>query len=72
MDEARERLEESVRLRREVGFMAGVAANMVGLIYIAAADGRHDDALALAAEAARIAESSDAGAVARQVEEARS
>jgi hypothetical protein len=32
LDEARERLEESVRLRREVGFMAGVAANMVGLI----------------------------------------
>jgi hypothetical protein len=72
LDEARGRLEESVRLRREVGFMAGVAANMVGLIYIAAADGRRDDALELAAEAAEIAEASGAGAIARQVEEARS
>jgi hypothetical protein len=44
---------------------------MVGLIYIAAAEGRRDDALALAAEAAEIAEASDAGAIALQVEEAR-
>jgi Tetratricopeptide repeat len=72
LDEARGRLEESVRLRREVGFMAGVAANKVGLIYIAAADGRHDEALELAAEAAEIAESSGAGAIVHQVEEARS
>jgi hypothetical protein len=72
LDEARVWLEESVRLRREVGFMAGVAANMVGLIYIAAADGRRGDALALAAEAAEIAEASGAGAIDRQIEEARS
>jgi hypothetical protein len=39
LDTARERLEESVRLRRETGFMPGVAANLVGLAYIAAADG---------------------------------
>lgn len=39
LDAARERLEESARLRREVGFMPGVAANLVGLIYIAAAEG---------------------------------
>ena len=52
--------------------MAGVVANMVGLIYIAAADGRRGDALALAAEAAEIAEASGARAIARQIEEARS
>jgi tetratricopeptide (TPR) repeat protein len=72
LDEARGRLEESARMRREIGFMAGAAANMVGLIYIAAAEGRRDDALALTAEAVEIAEASDAGAIARQVEEARS
>ena len=31
MDEARERLEESTRLRRELGQPAGIAANLVGL-----------------------------------------
>jgi tetratricopeptide (TPR) repeat protein len=70
LDAARERLEESLRLRREVGFMAGVAANLVGLIHIAAAEGRRDDALALAEEAAEIAEASGAQGIMRQVEEA--
>src|SRR5205814_428005 len=36
LDAARERLEESVRLRRELGFLPGVAANLVALTYIAA------------------------------------
>ncbi len=63
--------EESVRLRRELGLMPGVAANLVGLIYIAAGQGRLDDALALAAEAAAIAKASGADAILRQVEEAR-
>jgi tetratricopeptide (TPR) repeat protein len=67
---ARERLEESARQRREIGFMPGVAANLVGLIYIDAAEGRRDDALALAEEAAEIAEASGARGIARQVEEA--
>lgn len=71
LDAARQRLEESVRLRREVGFMAGVAANLVGLIYIAAAEGRRDDALALAEEAGGIAEASGAQNIVRQAEEAR-
>jgi hypothetical protein len=31
LDRARERLAESVRLRRELGFLPGVAANLVGL-----------------------------------------
>jgi tetratricopeptide (TPR) repeat protein len=56
LDTARERLEESVRLRREIGLMPGVAANLVGLAYVAAGDGRHDEALALLEEAGAIAE----------------
>ena len=43
------------RLRREQ--LPGVAANMVGLIYIALAQGRREDARALADEAQAIAES---------------
>lgn len=70
LDTARQRLEESVRLRRELGFLPGVAANLVGLIYIAVAEGRRDDALSLAAEAGAIAEASGAQGIMRQVEEA--
>jgi tetratricopeptide (TPR) repeat protein len=71
LDAARERLEESVRLRREIGFMPGVAANLVGLAYIAAGQGRRDDALALIEEAGAIAAASDAHGIMRHVEEAR-
>jgi tetratricopeptide (TPR) repeat protein len=71
LEAARERLEESTRLRRKVGFLAGVAANLVGLIYVGAAEGRSEEALELAEEAAGIAEASGAGGVARQVGEAR-
>jgi tetratricopeptide (TPR) repeat protein len=71
LDAARERLEESARLRREVGFMPGVASNMVGLVYIAAADGRRDDAAAILAEATAIAEASGATRILRQLAEAR-
>jgi len=68
---ARERLEESSRLRRELGQRPGVAANLVGLAYIAAADNRQADADALLTEAADIASSTGAQRIARQVEEAR-
>ncbi|MBZ3901283.1 tetratricopeptide repeat protein [Streptomyces griseiscabiei] len=71
LESARDLLEESVQLRREVGFPAGVAANLVGLMYIAAAQGRREDALALAEEASALAGSADATAVVRQVDEAR-
>ncbi len=37
-DEARALLEESTALRRTLGFTAGVAANLVGLIYLADGD----------------------------------
>ena len=70
-DMARERLEESVRLRREIPLMPGVAANLVGLAYIAAGQGRRDEAQALAQEAGAIAAASGAHAILRQVEEVR-
>ncbi|MFI7638902.1 hypothetical protein [Nonomuraea sp. NPDC049400] len=68
---ARERLEESVRLRREIGFPAGVAANLVGLAYIAVAEGRRDDAVAVLEEAGELAGASGAAGVMRTIEEAR-
>ncbi|MEV4220426.1 tetratricopeptide repeat protein [Nonomuraea sp. NPDC049725] len=71
LDSAREKLEESVRLRRRIELWAGVAANQVGLIYIAAAQGRSDDALALAEEAYAIAEGCGAERIVRQIVEAR-
>ncbi|MBF8187981.1 tetratricopeptide repeat protein [Nonomuraea sp. K274] len=71
LDAAREHLEASVRLRREIGLLAGVAADQVGLIYIAAAQGRQDDAVALAAEAYATAEECGARRIMRQVAEAR-
>lgn len=71
LDAARQRLEESTRLRREDGNLPGVAANLVGLAYIAAGQGRHEEALALAAEAEAIAEASGARGILHQVQEAR-
>ena len=71
LEEARRRLEESSGLRREIGFLPGVAANMVGLIYIAAGQHRPDDALALLDQAEAIAQASGARAIMRQIEEAR-
>lgn len=68
---ARELLTESAQLRREIGFMPGVAANLVGLAYLAGAAGRRDEALDLVEEAAAIAEASDAQGIMRWVEEAR-
>jgi hypothetical protein len=49
--------------------LPGVAANLVGLIYIAAAEGRREDALA--AEAADVARVSGAHGISRRVEETR-
>ncbi|MFG3049982.1 tetratricopeptide repeat protein [Kitasatospora sp. NPDC048239] len=71
LGEARERLEESARLRRELDFPAGVAANLVGLAYIAAAEERPEDARGLLEEAAALAGAADAKAVLRSVDEAR-
>ena len=68
---ARLHLEESTRLRREIGAWPGVAANMVGLIYIAAGQDRREDGLALAEEARAIAEANGAPGLLRQIDEAR-
>lgn len=70
-DAARQRLEESTRLRREIGQLPGAAANLVGLAYIAAAQERRQDAMALLDEAGALAEASNASRIARQVDEAR-
>ncbi|MEV7989305.1 tetratricopeptide repeat protein [Micromonospora sp. NPDC085948] len=71
LDEARERLEESSRLRREQGALGSVAANMVGLAYVAAAQDRHEDALATLDRADALAQAHGAHAIVRQIEHAR-
>jgi tetratricopeptide (TPR) repeat protein len=68
---ARERLEESTQLRREIGLLPGVAANLVGLAYIASAQDRRDDALALLDEASALAEASNAQRIGQQANLAR-
>jgi tetratricopeptide (TPR) repeat protein len=62
---------ESTRLRREVGFHAGVAANLVGLAYLAADDNEPDTADRHLEEAAAIATECGADGVLRWVEQAR-
>jgi tetratricopeptide (TPR) repeat protein len=71
LETARQRLEESTRLRRETGQLARAAANMVGLAYIAAAAGRGSDALAILDEADAIARASQAHRIRQQVSQAR-
>jgi hypothetical protein len=71
MPAARQRLEESTRLRRETGHQPGVASNLVGLAYIAAAQDRVDDALALISEGCAIAQASRADRILQQLNEAR-
>jgi tetratricopeptide (TPR) repeat protein len=71
LDSARQQLEESSRLRCEIGLLPGVASNLIGLTYIAAAQGRRADALALIEEARAIAEASGARGLMRHIEQAR-
>jgi tetratricopeptide (TPR) repeat protein len=71
LGEARDRLEDSSRLRRVAGPLAGVASNMIGLAYIAAAQDRGADALAILAEAEAIAGAQEAHAIMRHIEQAR-
>ena len=71
LEPARLHLEESTRLRREMGAGLGVASNLVGLTYIAAGQGRRDDALKLIEEARTIAAANGARGLLRQIEEAR-
>ncbi|MEV5961387.1 tetratricopeptide repeat protein [Kribbella sp. NPDC051952] len=71
LDTAKALLEESTELRRALGFTAGVAANLVGLIYLAMAQSRPDDAHKLADEAAGLAASVGATKVSEDIETAR-
>lgn len=71
LDQARELLEHSTMLRRELGFQAGVAANLVGLAYIAAGQGRSRDSRDLLSEAYILASTSGAQAIGSQIAEAR-
>lgn len=71
LPEARKLMAESTELRRKVGFLPGVAANLVGLAYLAVEDGDNAAAPALLDEAAKVAAGSGATAVAGWVDEAR-
>jgi tetratricopeptide (TPR) repeat protein len=70
LDEARGRLEESTRLRRDLGLSAAVASNLIGLAYVSMGQGRSEDASAALAEARTLAEASGARRISRSVEEA--
>ncbi|XVV17168.1 tetratricopeptide repeat protein [Actinoplanes sp. CA-131856] len=71
LDAARDQLEESCRLRRETGNLPGVASNMIGLAYIAAAQNRRADAIATLDQAQAIAHTHEAHAIARHINQAR-
>ncbi|WP_327350584.1 tetratricopeptide repeat protein [Streptomyces sp. NBC_01304] len=71
LDEARAHFEESTRLRRELGFLPGVAANLIGLAYLAAQQERREDAAALLSEATDLAKETDSHGVLRWVAGAR-
>ena len=71
LDGARELLEESVRLRREIGFAPGVAAGVLALAELAARAGDRDRALVLLDEAAAIAVDAGARGILRWADQAR-
>lgn len=71
LDAARERFEESTRLRRDLGFLPGVAANLVGLAHVAAQQDRREEAAEFLRQAAEAAGKAGADGVLRWVREAR-
>jgi len=71
LDQARERLTESVTLRREIGFRPGEAAGLVALAYLAAETGDRAAAFRHLDEAQAVAEECGAKAVSGWVEQAR-
>jgi tetratricopeptide (TPR) repeat protein len=64
----RQRLEESIRLRREVGHHAGVAAGLLALAEVADQGGRPEDAERLLAEATETARACGAHGVLRWID----
>ncbi|MEU0945443.1 tetratricopeptide repeat protein [Streptomyces canus] len=70
-DQARERLTESVTLRREIGFRAGEAAGLVALAYLAAGTGDSPAAFRHLDEAQSVAENCGAKAVSGWIAQAR-
>jgi hypothetical protein len=71
IERGRALLEESVALRRQLGFEAGVAAGLVALAELARRTGRPEDAGALLEEADAVAGGCGADGVRRWVEEGR-
>ncbi len=71
LDLARQRFEESLRLRREAGFRPGIAAALLALAELSAHAGSPDQARTLLAEAATEAEDSGARGILRWIEAAR-
>ena len=71
LDQARALLRESADLRQEIGFLPGVAANLIALAYLAGEQGRRDDAVALVEQATAMAGESGARGVLRWADEAR-
>jgi tetratricopeptide (TPR) repeat protein len=71
LDVARDRLEESLRLRRELGFRPGVAAALLALAELAAESGERERARTLLAEATAEAEGSGARGTLRWIDAAR-
>ncbi|GGM86675.1 tetratricopeptide repeat protein [Streptomyces fuscichromogenes] len=70
-EQARERLAESVALRREIGFRPGEAAGLVALAYLAAETGDPSTAFRHLDEARSVAEECGAKAVSGWIEQAR-
>lgn len=71
IERGRALLEESVALRRELGFEAGVAAGLVALAELARRTGRGEDARALLEEADAVAVACGADGVRRWIDEGR-
>ena len=70
-DQARARLEESTALWRQIGQRAGVAANLVGLAYVAISEQRQPDALGYLDEAATLADEAGAPLIKHHIDVAR-
>lgn len=68
---ARRRFEESVRLRRNLGFEPGIAAGLLALASLSAQEGDRGRALTLLDEAESIARSSRSHGVLTRIEQAR-